>query len=167
MNVTRVLSVFVLVGAALAQSSSPSNQTQFSLSAQAVSLGSKNGATPATDVGGTFRVTPNLSLRSDNILSGNTQGYFGGLQYFIPSKGILAKTNFDPAAFQFYLTASGGEVLYGSFKHPGFLVGGGVNYDPTGSGHFSVNIVEVRAARLPYVAPGVTALISGGIRLGF
>ena len=153
--------------AAFGQSSSPSNQTQFSLSAQAVSLSAKGGAVPATDIGGTFKVTSNFSLRQDSLIAAQSQGYFGGAQYFLPSAKFLAKTNFDPAAFQFYVTASGGEVFTAGLKHPGFLAGGGINYDPTGSGHFSVNLIEIRAARLPYVANGVVPLISGGIKLGF
>jgi hypothetical protein len=153
--------------AAVAQSSSPSNQTSFSLSAQAMSLSAKTGAIPATDIGGTFKVTSNLSLRSDNLIAANTTGYFGGMQYFLPSAKFLAKTNFDPAAFQFYVTASGGEVRTTGFQHPGFLAGGGINYDPTGSGHFTVNLIEVRAARLPYVSAGVVPLVSAGIKLGF
>lgn len=152
---------------AFGQSSSPSNQTNFNLSAQVMSLSAKAGALPATDIGGTFKVTANLSLRSDNLIASNTTGYFGGVNYFIPSKGILAKTNFDPAAFQFYVTASGGEVRTTGLQHPGFLAGGGINYDPTGSGKFTVNLIEIRAARLPYVSAGVVPLISGGIKLGF
>lgn len=152
---------------AFAQESSPSNQTQFSLQASAVSLSAKGGATPATDIGGTFKVTPNFSLREDSLIAADSQGHFGGFQYFLPSTKLLTKTSFDPAAFQFYITASGGEVLTAGLKHPGFLAGGGINYDPTGSGHFTVNLVEIRAARLPYVAAGVVPLISGGIKLGF
>lgn len=143
------------------------NSGQFTISASAVSLGASTGTTAVADVGGTFAVTTNLSLRSDNIVGSPNQGYFGGFQYFLPAKKLLAKTNFDPATFQFYLTGSGGEVLANGLKHPGWLAGGGINYDPTHNGKFSVNLVEVRAARLPYVANGVTALVSAGVKLGF
>lgn len=143
------------------------NSGQFTLSASAIALGAKNGTVAATDVGGTFAVSKNLSLRSDNILSSDTQGYFGGIQYFLSSSKLLAKTNFDPSTFQFYVTGSGGYVFIGANKHPGFLAGGGVNFDPTHTGKFTVNLVEVRAARLPYVQSGVTALVSGGVKIGF
>lgn len=143
------------------------NSGQFTLSARAVSLSGASGATPAADIGGTFAVTTGFSLRNDNLVSGNSTGYFGGFQYFLPAKKLLAKTNFDPQTFQFYVTGSGGEVLTNNVKHPGWMAGGGINYDPTHSGKFTVNLVEVRAARLPYVAKGVVPLIAGGVSLGW
>lgn len=168
----KFLPLLLLSVAALAQTNpSPSanvatNNGQFTLSASAMSLSTTQGTVPVADLGATFAVTTNLSLRSDNIVGSPNQGYFGGVQYFLPSSSILSKTNFDPATFQFYLTGSGGLVRTSTAQHAGFLAGGGVNYDPTHSGKFTVNLVEVRAARLPNVANGVTALISAGVKLG-
>src|SRR5215469_10507575 len=165
---------FALALSALAQTPNPNpsanvatNNGQFTLSARAVAVSGAAGSVAASDIGGTFAVTTSLSLRSDNLIVANSQGYFGGVQYFLPSSKLLAKTNFDPSTFQFYLTASGGEVLTNSVKHPGFLAGGGINYDPTHTGKFTVNVIEVRAARLPYISTGVTALVSGGVSLGW
>lgn len=146
------------------------NNGQFQISARILPiLGSvNNGTVVATDLGGMYAITTTASLRSDNVLiSTGGQGYFGGLQYFLPSKGILAKTNFDPTTFQFYLTGSGGLVNYSNAQHAGFLVGGGVNYDPTHTSRFTVNLVEVRVARMPGVHTGVFPLIAGGVSLGW
>lgn len=146
------------------------NNGQFQLSARILPIfgSANNGTVVATDLGGMFAITTTASLRSDNVLiSTGGQGYFGGLQYFLPSKGILAKTNFDPTTFQFYLTGSGGLVNYNSAQHAGFLVGGGVNYDPTHTSRFTVNLVEVRIARMPGVHTGVFPLVAGGVSLGW
>jgi hypothetical protein len=146
------------------------NNGQFTLSASAMSLSTKVGSVPAIDIGSTFAWTVNNSLRADLITAPSAsagQGYFIGNQYLFPSKWILAKTNFDPTSFQFYATASGGLVRIAGQQHPGFLAGGGINYDPTHTSKFTVNLIEVRAARMPYVANGTVLLISGGLNLGW
>lgn len=174
-----LLAVAVLFFAvsALAQTPAPNpnpaanvatNNGQFTLSAKIVPLFASTGTIPAADVGGTFAVTTNLSLRSDNIVAANQQGYFGGLQYFLPSSKILAKTNFDPSTFQFYLSASGGLINNGTSQRPGFLAQGGVNYDPTHTGHFTVNIIEAGVVSGAIVnQPGVKPVIKGGVSLGW
>jgi hypothetical protein len=145
----------------------------FTLSASVLSLPTNNETAVATDIGATFAVTKNFLLRSDTILSPavNLTGYFGGIQYALPSAKILAKTNFDPASFQFYLTASGGEsrITVGSapvLNHFAALAGGGINYDPTGKGKFSVNLVEVRYAHIPGLSQN-TVIVASGLKLGF
>jgi hypothetical protein len=144
------------------------NAGQFTVSAKIVPLFTKTGTVAASDVGGTFAITPNLSLRSDNIVSGTQQGYFGGLQYFISSKGVLAKTNFDPSTFQFYLAASGGLIHNGTTQRPGLLAKGGVNFDPTHKGKFTVNLIEAGVVSGSIVnSPGVKPIISGGLSLGW
>lgn len=149
------------------------NAPSFTLSASVLSLPSGNQTSAATDIGGTFAVTPNLLLRSDNILAPavNLSAYCGGLEYGLPAGKILAKTNLDPGHFQFYVTASGcqSRVTVGNTDpqvHFGYLGGGGVNYDPTGKGKFSINLAEVRYARLPGLSQN-TVIVSSGLRLGF
>jgi hypothetical protein len=161
--------------AAFAQTPNPNpalnvatNQGQFTLSAKIVPLFTKTGTIPASDVGGTFAVTKNWSLRSDNIVSPTNQGYFGGVQYFLSSPKLLAKTNFDPSTFQFYVAASGGLVNNGVSQRPGFVARGGVNFDPTHSSKFTVNLIEAGVISGGIVNQGgVKPMISGGISLGF
>ena len=144
------------------------NNGQFTLSAKVVPLFSKAGTIPATDVGGTFAITTALSVRSDNIVAANQQGYFGGLQYFLPSSKLLAKSNFDPSTFQFYIATSGGLINNGVALKPGFLAKGGLNYDPTHTGKFTVNIVEAGVVSGSIVnSPGVKPIISAGLNIGW
>lgn len=143
------------------------NVGQFTLSDNVVGLGAKSGTVMATDAVGTFAITPKFSLRSDNLIAANSQGYFVGLQYQLPTAKILAKTNFDPSTFGFYLAGSGGEVLTADRKHPGFLFHGILAYDPTHTGKFSVVLLDAGVARLPYVQSGVAGFYSAGLKLGF
>jgi hypothetical protein len=149
------------------------NSTSFTISANVVSLPAGGITSAATDVGQTFAVTPNLFLRGDEILAPavNLSGYFGGIQYALPTAKILAKTNLDPAHFQFYITGSGGQarVTVGAnpvTTHFAALAGGGINYDPTGKGRFSVNLAEVRWAKFPGLSNS-TVLVSSGLKIGF
>jgi len=144
------------------------NSGQFTIQAKIVPLFSKTGTIPVADVGATFAVTTNFSLRSDNIVATGQQGYFGGVQYFLPSPKILAKTNFDPSTFQFYIAGSGGLINNGVTQRPGFLARGGVNYDPTHSSKFTVTLVEAGVISGSIVnSPGVKPFISGGVSLGW
>lgn len=145
----------------------------FTLSASVLSLPGGNQTSAATDIGATFAVTPNFLLRSDTILapSVNLSGYFGGVEYVLPTHGILAKTNLDETHFQFYVTASGGQarITVGTapeVNHFAVLAGGGVNYDPSGSGKFSINLAEVRWAKLPGLSNS-TVVVSSGLKLGW
>jgi hypothetical protein len=169
------LAVLALSLGAVAQAPNPNpaanvatNNGQFTISAKVVPLFSKTGTVPATDVGGTFAVTTNLSLRSDNIVAANQQGYFGGVQYFLPSSKILAKTNFDPSTFQFGLAASAGAVNNGVNQRFGYLAHGLVNFDPTHSGKFTVTLIDAGVISGNIVnAGGVKPWLSVGMNLGF
>lgn len=144
------------------------NSGQFTLSAKIVPLFSKTGTIPASDVGGTFAVSTSFSLRSDNIVSGGQQGYFGGVQYFLPSAKILAKTNFDPSTFQFGLAASGGVISIAGTQRPGYLAHGLVNYDPTHTGKFTVTLVDAGVIAGSIVNEGGPKLfLSLGMNLGW
>jgi hypothetical protein len=174
------LALFCLFAAvAVAQTATPApspnpstNQPTFTLSAKILSLPAGTVTSAATDIGGTFAVTPNFLLRSDNILAPavNLDGYFGGIQYALPAGKILTKTNFDPAHFQFYLTASAGQarVTVGPNLNTHFaaLAGGGANYDPTGTGKFSINLFEARWAKIPGLSNS-TVVVSSGLNLGW
>ena len=171
------LALCLSLAAAFAQNTPPPNpsttQPTFSLNASVLSLPGGNQTSAATDIGATFAVTNKLYLRSDNILAPavNLSSYFGGVEYQLPTDKILAKTNLDPAHFQFYATASLGQarITVGSAApqtHFAALAGGGVNYDPAGTGKFSLNLIEARWAKLPGLANS-TIVVSSGLKLGF
>ena len=147
--------------------------TTFTISASVMSFSTAQQTSPATDLGASFAVTPKLSLRSDNILlpSFNTSAFFGGVQYALPTAKLLGKTNLDPNHFQFYLTGSVGQARvtdsFGELNtHLAALAGGGVNYDPAGTGRFSVNLGEVRWAKIPGLNNS-TVIVSSGLKIGF
>jgi len=148
----------------------PTNQGSFSLSAQAVALPGGGQIVAATDVGFTKAITPNLSLRDDNILapSNGMQFYGGGGTYFLPTS-FLSKTLLDPSSMQPYVTASVGvdrivPASGASQQHISLLIGGGLNYKPA-TGVW-VNLFEARYAKLPGLANN-TAIISSGFTLNF
>jgi hypothetical protein len=150
--------------------SPPLNQGSFSLNAQAVALPGGGQTVAATDVGFTKAITPNLSLRDDNILapSNGMQFYGGGGNYFLPAR-FLAKTLLDPKSFQPYVTICIGidrvvPASGSSQQHIAFLAGGGLNYKPANG--VWVNLFEARYAKLPGVAND-TAIISSGLTLNF
>ncbi|MGA9883574.1 MAG: hypothetical protein WBQ34_07640 [Candidatus Acidiferrales bacterium] len=151
-------------------SAPPTNQGSFSLTAQAVALPGGGQTVAATDLGFTKAITPNFSLRDDNILapSNGMQFYGGGGNYFLPT-AFLSKTLLDPKSLQPYVTASIGvdrivPASGPSQQHIAFLFGGGLNYKPA-SGLW-VNLFEARYAKLPGVANN-TAIISSGFTLNF
>ncbi|MGH9687744.1 MAG: hypothetical protein ACRD5K_11700 [Candidatus Acidiferrales bacterium] len=153
-----------------AASAPPTNQGSFSLTAQAVALPGGGQTVAATDLGFTKAITPNFSLRDDNILapSNGMQFYGGGGNYFLPT-AFLSKTLLDPKSLQPYVTASIGvdrivPARGPSQQHIAFLFGGGLNYKPA-SGLW-VNLFEARYAKLPGVANN-TAIISSGFTLNF
>lgn len=158
------LAVLLFAVAAFAQGPSPCST--FSINASVVALSSPaSGAIPASDVGGTFCVTDKLALREDSILApaADLQAHLGGVNYALPNIW-LAKTKLDPAQFQFYLTGSIGVGIAGDSQHIAALAGAGANYDPLKSGKFSVNLFEVRWAKLPGFNNS-TAIFSSGIGL--
>src|SRR5258708_17099702 len=147
----------VLAGLSAAQVPAPSDT--FSMDAQAISLPGGKQTAAGTVVGGTFAITQNFALRSDNLIApgANLSAYLGGFNYNLP---VLSRKlnnmspNLDGSRFQFYITASVGvdrlSPASGDVRqHYAALVGGGVRYDASGSGRFSVNLAEVRWAKLP------------------
>jgi hypothetical protein len=151
---------------------STSNST-FSLEASILSLSAKGTTTPATVIGETFLVTPKYLLREDNIIGpgANLNAYLGGLQYQ-PSLGkALQKTTLNSKNIQPYIMALVGanhvtnSATAITVQHVSFEAGGGVNYDPTGSGKFSVNLLEVRYLKAPGFNNNAVS-VSGGIVLG-
>jgi hypothetical protein len=148
----------------------PSNNGSFSLNAQAVALPGGGQTVAATDVGFTKAITPNFSLRDDNILApaNGMQFYGGGGNFFLPTN-FLSKTLLDPKSLQPYVTASIGidriaPATGPTQQHIAILIGGGLNYKPANG--VWVNLFEARYAKLPGLANN-TAIISSGFTLNF
>ena len=146
-----------------------SPQGSFSLTAQAVALPGGGQTVAGTVVGFTKSITGTVSLRNDDLLApgSNLQGYFGGAQWFPNASKLLAKTKLT--GLQPYITGSVGidrivPASGPSQQHIAFLAGGGLNYTPS-SGP-TVNLFEVRYARLPGLANN-TAIVSSGFTLNF
>lgn len=145
----------------------------FSMQATAVALPGNHQTVAGSLTVPVFYLTDHLALRNDNLLApaSDLQGYFGGIQYDFPIESLLAKTKLPKNTFSFYLTASAGvdrivPAQGPEQQHYAFLAGGGVHYDPTSSGHFSVTLFEVRYAKLPGYANN-TAILGTGVRLNF
>lgn len=152
----------------------PAPSTTFSLTSQAVALPGGHETVAATIVGATYNVTKNVALRSDNMMvpGSNLQAYFGGVEYTLDASKLLAKTSLPVNEFQPYVTASAGVdvVTPSGFaatqQHYAFLAGAGINYDPANTGHFAINLIEVRWAKLPGYANS-TVVIASGVKLNF
>lgn len=141
----------------------------FSLTSQAISLPGGGQTTVATLAGFTFTPTANFDLKDTNLVSGgNFQGFYGGFNYRLP---VLSSklNNISPTVngfrFQFYITASAGidrvaDASGNVRQHYSFLAGGGVNYDLTNSGSWTLG-GEVQYAKLPGLANN-TAIVSFG-----
>lgn len=142
----------------------------FALTASPITLPNNKTTLVGTIAGVSLTVTNNFDLRQDNILvpAGDFAGYFGGFNYRLPVFSTKLN-NISPTLsgerFQFYITASAGTGTTPSGNHVSFLAGGGVNYDLTGSGRWTMG-VEVRYAKLPGYANN-TAIVSLGPSLHF
>jgi len=127
-----------------------------------------------TDIAGTYAVSANFLVRQDTLIFPGVAGnFFGaGLQYSLPQVcGLLANTNLNCEKFQPYVTGSAGVTRVpddGVFvNHIGVMGGFGANYDPTGTGKFSVNLIDFHLARLPGMTSGLTPIVSLGVSLGW
>jgi hypothetical protein len=165
---TAFASLLLFASLAMAQTNTPSFQLSFNaLNGPLKSAG--------VDIGATYGVTANYWLRSDNLLFPAVNGeYFGvGVQGVIPKAcDLLAKTNLNCEKFQPYWTASGGitRVTVGSLPavdHGAGMGGFGTNYDPTGTGRFTVNLIDFHIAHLTGLQSGLTYMLSTGIQLGW
>jgi hypothetical protein len=169
--------VLLLCACAFGQSTTaPANpqsvftSSTFSLNASPIALPGGKGTAAGVLAGGTLNITSNFALRQSSFIStGGWTGYFGGVQYAIPS---LAKalnnlsSNINGLVFQPYVTASMGVGQIAGASHYSFMAGGGLNYDPAGNTKFVVNLFEVQYAKLPGLANN-TVIVSAGPQLRF
>ena len=166
--------LLLLPFAAVAQTPAPT--TTFNLTASAIALPGNHTTVAGTVVGGTFAITPNFSLRDDNLIvpAANLDGFFGGIEYNLPRLSTSLNNispNLNGNSFQFYLTGSFGvdritPSTGAVIQHYAALAGGGVRYDPTSTGHFTVSLAEVRWAKLPGYANS-TAIVSTGFKISW
>ncbi|HZU21568.1 MAG TPA: hypothetical protein VE998_01980 [Terriglobales bacterium] len=180
MKTTRVLIMYLLLAllalgvapAAFSQSPSPAPAaTAYSLTLNAVGLPGGKQSVPGTDAGFLFGVTQNASLRSDNILApGNGfQAYLGGVQYrlnFLAKALENASPQLDGSHFQFSAHASIGVDRVSNpagqyAQHYAVMAGFRGDYDPSGSGKFSVNLFDISYAKFPGWANNVPVISLG------
>lgn len=186
MRLFRLFAVFViLLLLALACPKTPAQSTTpapapaispsytFSMQASAVALPGNHQTVAGSLTVPVFYLTDRLALRNDNLLApaSDLQGYFGGIQYDFPLDSLLSKTKLPKNTFSLYITGSAGidrivPAQGQEHQHYAFLFGGGVHYDPTGTGHFGLSLIEVRYAKLPGYANN-TAIIGSGVKLSF
>jgi len=149
--VAKVLLLFLLVPVlAMAQTTTPPPAAApipiFSVSTQAVAVRIGGETLPGTDIIGSFNVTKNVILQSDNILApgNNLQAYLGGVRYNLDTvlNKYIAKTTIPTNTFLPYVHAALGIVRNvpatgAAQQHYSALAGAGFDYDPTSSGKFS------------------------------
>lgn len=160
--------IFLFALPAFAQSTPPSPVT-ITVSAKAIGSFSQGQEIAATDAVGMLGLTTNFSIRSDNIITADGQSFLNGVQYVIPPLGkAIAKTNL-PNKFQVYVTGGIGVTRNQTSQAVAGTAGGGINYDPSATGHFSVNLIEGRwVSQLPgSTRLGSGVVISSGLSLTF
>lgn len=135
-------------------------------------IGSPFGQASAMDAAFTNQFTTNLTLRGDVITmpGAGYSGFLGGPQYSLCGikalENLLAPTSLSCGKFQPYIGAAAGlgEVATTSTKTWSALARGGANYDPTGSGKFTLNLFELGYLRAAAGQAGVFA--QTGIQFG-
>lgn len=148
----------------------------FSMTASALALPGNHQTVTGAVSGITFSPTPNLDLREDNITPATpgSLAFLGGFSYHLPAistKINNASPNLNGYNFDVYLTASLGETRItdaagNTASHYAGLAGVGMRYKLSSGGAWSMGF-EARAARLPGMASGWTAVISLGPQLRF
>lgn len=159
----------ILAVVLFAMGASGQSQT-FSLTGQPIALPGGGQTVAGTLAGFTFTPTPNFDLKNTNLVanSGNFVGLYGGFNYRLPilsTKLNNISPNINGMRFQFYITGSAGidrvtDAAGNVRQHYSFLAGGGINYDLTNSGTWTLG-GEVQYAKLPGLANN-TAIVSFG-----
>ncbi len=161
---------------AFAQTPAPTTGFGFGVTGEAVGINLNKQWHMATDAVETASVVNSAKLGAFYIEGHETTstdgvfgGYFGGLKWIPKIDGLLAKTTIPPQTFQVYVHAAPGFVrtAAGSNKLGG-IVGGGLDYDPSASGHFAVNVFRVDYLNAPgFGASPHGFLVSSGIAVFF
>ena len=143
-------------------------QSSFSVTAKVLAVPGLGQTAAASDVGGTFRITNRASLRNDSIVDpgDNMTAYLGSAQYAMPVERILKHTTLPANQFEAYAVAGLGVDKVAGRQHIAAQAGIGLNYDPKASKHYSVNLFELRWARLPGLNQNAV-LFSSGVGYSF
>ncbi len=167
-KVAKPLALLLLPGLAMAQNA-PAVQPLFSVSTQAVGVRIGGQTVVGTDEIGNFNLTPNLQLRSENILApaNNLQAYLGGVSYYAPflSKPF-EKTNLS--SVKPYLTGALGVVrnvpaVGATRQHYAALLGAGFDWSINGTLSVGPRVSYLNA---PGFGPGPHgALVSANLTL--
>lgn len=155
---TLVLAAFCLMllcPATFAQTATPAptpapvavaQSSMFTATTSAVGFHINGGTSAGTDASVAFALTNNIILASENILVPgiNFQGYYGSVRYNLGSQlnKLASKTNIVPGTFNPYITGMAGVARYVpstgvSTQHFSGAVGGGVDFNLTGSGSWT------------------------------
>lgn len=166
----RVL-LFIVISTALALAQAPpaTNAPQFTVNINFLG-GTPYGVNSALDNAVTDQFTTNHQLRGDIITMPGVgyTGFFGGDQYALCAvkglESLLSTTSLNCGKFSPYVNAAIGlgHISSGSTTtSQGFAGLGrvGANYDPTGSGHFTLNLFEVGYG---HFGPGIPGQSNNG-----
>lgn len=149
--------------------------TTFAMTASALALPGNHQTVSGSVSGIMFSPTSKFDFREDNLVPAvpGQLAFFGGFNYHLPpiSTAIQNGTNLNGFNFDFYLTGSLGvtritDSSNNTASHYAGLAGVGVNYKLSKGGTWAMGF-EARAARLPGMASGWTAVISLGPSIHF
>lgn len=120
----------------------PVTQT-WSVQTSAVALPGGKNSIAGTDAGIMFTPSPNLDLFDRNLLSSDQtlEYYAGGENYRFPAISVAANNSSQNVNFlrvQFFQTASFGIARVENVNHYGFTAGGGLNYQLTSGGAWTL-----------------------------
>lgn len=164
-----VMAVLLISLSLFAQATTPAVEAnQFSVSAKVLSVPGLSQTAIASDLGASFKISNRLGVREDSILvpADSTSAYLGSVQYSLPFESILKHTTLPKNEFAAYAVAGLGVDRLTNTQHIAGQVGIGVNYDPSKSKHYSVNLFEIRWARLPGINQNAV-LFSSGVGYSF
>lgn len=162
------LSAILLISLSLFAQSPAVEANQFSVSAKVLSVPGLAQTAVASDLGASFKISNRVSVRQDSIIvpADNTTAYLGSVQYSLPFESVLKHTTLPKNEFAAYAVAGLGVDRLANTQHIAGQVGVGVNYDPSKSKHYSVNLFEIRWARLPGINQNAV-LFSSGVGYSF
>lgn len=147
----------------------PSGQLSFT------ALGGPFGSA-GVDIFGTYGVTTYGELREDNFLFPAANGTFfgGGYQYALDKYvcPLVVSTNLNCNKFSTYVDGNVGVGRTTIGNNSNNAIGGGfgvgINWDPSGKGQYSVNLLDFHYEHLAFdTVKGWTPIAAVGISLGF
>ena len=128
------------------------------------------------DIFGTYGISTYGELREDNFLFPAANGtFFGGAYQYSLDRFVcplLINTNVNCNKFSTYVNAGAGvgrtTVGNNATNHVGGGFGAGINWDPVGTGHFTVNLLDLHEYRFNFdTVKGWTTVAAVGVTLGF